>query len=282
MIPSWLLKFHPEKCKHVRIGKKSIEANYTLQGEEVPKTTTEKDIGVTIDERLDFEEHISIKVKKANSTFAIIRRSFNFLNEETFLPLYKSLVRTHLEYANTVWAPYKLKDIEKLENVQRRATKQIPGFNNLTYPERLKRLKLPTLAFRRIRGDMIEAYKFIHGIYDKNTKNIIKMWDSCTDRHSKRKNRLKIYPQQCTTNQRKHSFAVRVAKIWNNLPHEVVNAKSVNAFKNKLDRFWKNQELLYDNHRAEIKTGTGNILQWEEEEDLESGEEDPTCTRKLR
>jgi hypothetical protein len=51
--------------------------------------------------------------------------------------------------------------VDKIESVQKRATKQTPGFNNLSYPERLKKLKLPTMAYRRIRGDMIETYKII-------------------------------------------------------------------------------------------------------------------------
>ena len=67
------------------------------------------------------------KVIKANSVFAAIRRTFKYLNAETFLSIYKTLVRTHLEYANSVWAPYKKKHIDKIECVQKRATKQIPG-----------------------------------------------------------------------------------------------------------------------------------------------------------
>jgi hypothetical protein len=54
------------------------------------------------------------------------------------------------------------KYIDKIESMQKRATKQIPGFNNLSYPERLKKLKLPTIAYRRIMGDMIETYKIIN------------------------------------------------------------------------------------------------------------------------
>ena len=97
----------------------------------------------------------------------MIRRSFQFLNIKTFLPLYKALVRSGLEYGEAIWSPYKMKDIEKVEGVQRRATKVVPGLSEKTYEERLRILKLPTLRHRRIRGDMIETYKIVHGIYDK-------------------------------------------------------------------------------------------------------------------
>jgi hypothetical protein len=50
-------------------------------------------------------------------------------------------------------------DIEKIGNVQRRATKQVPTLKNMEYNERLKKLKMPTLKYRRMRGDMIEVFK---------------------------------------------------------------------------------------------------------------------------
>ncbi|PJE77296.1 hypothetical protein CI610_03788 [invertebrate metagenome] len=61
-----------------------------------------------VDRFLAFEDQISSQVKKANSMFAVIRRSFQFLNEHNFSLLYKTLVRVHLEYANTVWHPSNL------------------------------------------------------------------------------------------------------------------------------------------------------------------------------
>ncbi len=166
----WLLKFHPEKCKVMTYGNTQGTGafNYTLCSDNIDhvleRPTNETDIGVIFDCNLNFYANINTKVNKANSTFAVIRRSFKFLNELTFLPLYKSLVRCHLEYAVPVWYLYKAKYLDLIENVQRRATKQLPGFRNLTYEERLKRLKLPTLAYRRARGDMIEVFKIVHNI----------------------------------------------------------------------------------------------------------------------
>jgi hypothetical protein len=67
---------------------------------------------------------------------------------------------------SSIWSPYKKKDIETIENVQKRATRMLPQMKNLNYEERLKLLKMPTLKFRRMRGDMIEAFKILTRLYD--------------------------------------------------------------------------------------------------------------------
>jgi hypothetical protein len=75
-------------------------------------------IGVVIDEELSFDKHICEKVNKANSIFAVLRRTFRNLNADIFLPLYKTLVRTQLDYANSIWTPCKKKYIDKIESVR--------------------------------------------------------------------------------------------------------------------------------------------------------------------
>ena len=106
---------------------------------------------------------------------AVIRRSFTTLNQHNFVPLYKPLVRSHLDYAISIWSPYKQKYKDAIKNVHRRATKQLPGMKNIPYEERLQRLKLPTLAYRRTHGDMIEVYKLLQGKYDSDVFNIVKL-----------------------------------------------------------------------------------------------------------
>jgi len=272
---TWLLQLHPEKCKYLHIGKNLHwqDRKYDLGGKTIERSVEEKDIGVIIDQNLTFSKHISENVKKAHSMTAMIRRIFQFLDAKTFIPLYKTMVRTHLEYAHSVWAPFRAKDIDMIEGVQRRATKIIPGFAELTYEERLKRLKLPTLSYRRQRGDMIEVYKIIHGIYDSRVNKVLKLNNEVVDRTSTRGNPFKLYTQRPRLEMRKYSFSVRVAKVWNSLPEKVVTAKTVDSFKNRLDNFWRDQDILYC-HKAELSTGSHRVLDTPEESD----EEDPEGT----
>jgi len=101
--------------------------------------------------------------KKAMKILDIIRRQFKNMDKETFLILYKSLVRLHIEYAIQAWSPHFIKDIDCLEKVQPRATTLIKGFKKYSYEDRLLMPGLTTLEKRRLRGDLIEIYKILSG-----------------------------------------------------------------------------------------------------------------------
>ena len=131
----WMLDFHPDKCKYMRIGRSAIEEKRYRVHNNISKTETGKDIGVIIDNKLKFSEHLSEKINKANKIVGLIRRTFVYLDSPMFKSLYTALVRPHLEYANQVWCPHLIKDIEAVENVQRRATKQLSELKDLPYED---------------------------------------------------------------------------------------------------------------------------------------------------
>ncbi|XP_069109330.1 uncharacterized protein B0403.1-like [Argopecten irradians] len=130
----------------------------------IDKTNQEKDLGVFVDDKLNFSTHVQKTASKANQITGIIYRSFTYMSPAIFTTLYKALIRPHLEYASTTWSPLYVKDKISIEGVQRRATKRIPTLEGKTYTERLKILGLPTLEYRRERADMIQVYKIINNI----------------------------------------------------------------------------------------------------------------------
>ncbi|MEJ1594469.1 hypothetical protein SMA75_25615, partial [Escherichia coli] len=133
-----------------------------------------------------------------------------------------SLVRPHLEYAVQFWSPYFQKDEKKLESVQRRATKLIPGFRGLPYEERLKRLDMFSLKDRRIRGDLIQTFKIVKNIDNVNRDNFFELSSQLMTRN----NGFKLKGQRFNTDLRKNYFNVRVIDYWNKLPASVVQANT--------------------------------------------------------
>ena len=265
----WMLTLHPDKCTHMEIGKNNVGENqyYTTMNNVTTTIDThdkQKDLGVTFDSKLTFDQHISQVVNEATKMTKIIRRSFQFLDKHTFLPLYKTMVRTHLDYAMAVWHPYKIKHKIALENIQRRATKELPGMRDLSYIERLKLLKLPTLGYRRLRGDMIEVYKIIHNIYDHESVPHLLKNNEISQRTGNRGHSLKLFIQRAKLNLRKNVFPIRITEPWNSLPDTVVTAKSLNSFKIRLDKFWYNQDIVYDFEAplriTNNRTGTRDLI----------------------
>ena len=242
----WLLKFHPDKCKTMTIGKSDQDHQYYMVLPDsshtiLERVTSEKDLGVIFDNNLNFREEIASRVSKANKIMGIIRRTFLHLNKDNFILLFKALVRPHTEYGATIWSPQYMKDIELLENVQRRATRLIPGLRDLPYEDRLRTLRLPTLRYRRLRGDMIETYKMLHEIYD-NTDQLLHLNTSS----STRGHQLKLAKRHARLNIRLNCFGYRVVSPWNSLPDSVVTSPTLNTFKSRLDRHWMSHPCLYD------------------------------------
>ena len=107
-------------------------------------------------------DQVNKATNAAKAIIAQLRNSFKYFDAELVRLLYVSLIRPHLEYAVPVWNPYLKKDIEKLEDVQHRATRLVPSIKKISYEERIKILKLTTLETRRKRGDLIEFYKILN------------------------------------------------------------------------------------------------------------------------
>ena len=198
-----------------------------------------------MDNKLKFETHIDEKATKANAIMGVIRRAFRHLDSSTFSKLYKALVRPHLEYAQSVWSPHQVKDIKKLEQIQRRATKQVGDLKNLSYKERLQRLKLPTLVYRRMRGDLIEVYKTLTGKYDPLVSDFLPLHNTVRGNRT-RGHSLKLLKRDFRVDICRYSFSRRVVEPWNSLPEVVVSAPSLYSFENRLDRYWSKLDVKYD------------------------------------
>ena len=231
----WGLHFNVNKCHVLHIGYNNPRYKYILKSGEDESVLNicleEKDLGVIFDGKLSFDAHIQNCISKANRILGIIKRSFSYLDKELFLLIYKSMVRPHLEYANSIWSPKLKRQSAAIERVQRRATK-LYEIRQWSYERRLKFLNLPSLKYRRYRGDLIQTYKIIHKIDDLKTEDFFTIRN---DTNTRSKN-VNFYIEKCSSNSKLHSFSYRSRRYWNSLSKITKEARDLNSFKNLLDK----------------------------------------------
>ena len=127
----WQMLFNFGKCKCLHIGPGNTGMNYEIGGTILSKTGKEKDLGVTMNANMTVSEQCRIAASKGNQVLGMIRRNITYKENSFIVPLYKAIVRSHLEYCIHAWNPHLRKDIYMLEKIQRRATKFIPGLRDL-------------------------------------------------------------------------------------------------------------------------------------------------------
>ena len=221
----WLLRFNATKCVVLKI-KLSIQYMYTLNGHLLEHVSSQKDLGVTISDSLKSAEHVNTIVKRANQRIGMVKRCFTDLTKNKVLILYKAIIRPILEYASPTWNPHLIKDINALESVQRRCLRLVR-----------EDVSLPSLASRREEADLVEVYKFTHGLYKNGLSNMFNYSENRFRSHS-----FKLQKRRFNTTLRQHFFSERVITRWNELPEDVVTAPTPATFRERLRSLSNDEE----------------------------------------
>lgn len=229
---TWQLQIAAKKCFVCTINNCdcNTRSSYGINGETFAHVENVRDLGVTVDKHLKFDEHVSKIVHKASSRAHLILKSFRSRDKHIMVKAFCTYVRPLLEYCSPAWSPHTLCLINKIEKVQRFFTKRITGLRETPYAERLKALRLQSLEYRRLFADLVLCFKIIHG--DCNTV----LSDSLTVNNNSRTRGhiLKLYKYPCNNNLSKYYFTNRIVNVWNSLPEETVTAANVYVFKRQL------------------------------------------------
>jgi len=206
--------FNKGKCRVLHLGRNNPMHLYRLGVDLLENSSVKRDLGVLVDDRLTMSQPCALAAKKANGILRYIRRSVASRLRDVLLPLYFALVRPHLEYSVQFWAAQFKKDEELLETVQRRATKMMRRLERLSYKEMLRELGLFILKKRRLRGDLLTAYKYLnHGCEEDGARFFSVVPIGRTRDNGHKPNHKKLH-----VNMRKNFSTLRVAGHWNRLP----------------------------------------------------------------
>jgi hypothetical protein len=222
------LKLAFNKCFILHLNPRiSLNYKYTMKDVEIMKKDVIRDLGIMIDDKLTFEEHITLMIKKAGLVSNIILHNFKCRDLNFLSIAFKAFVRPILEYGNEIFHPKLIKDIARIELVQRQFTRRISSLRDKEYPSRLKALDLESLELRRIRAGLTFIYKMRHGLV-KVSNRITEM-----PQRNRRAHGQQLHIEVMKTKQRQ-SLIFSLVNIWNKLKNETVESTDLLTFKKAL------------------------------------------------
>ena len=207
----------------------------TTEGKILEASHYTRDLGVYLSDDCTWSYHINSMTKDAHRIASWVLGAFRDRSILTMVTLFKSLVRSKLEYCCPLWNPSKISDIQTIENVQKQFTRKICGMSNLDYWERLKELKLLSLQRRRERYTIIHTWKILN---DKAPNNIgMKFYPSARLGIRASVPKFNHQAQESYSTAFDDSFGVKATKLWNTLPKSVNSITTLEPFKVALGSF---------------------------------------------
>ena len=286
------MKFHPQKCKALSVARSFRNHNiwelfpfhiyyYNLNGTDLDYVDSENDLGVVVNNLLNFRENILKLCSKASSRLGFVKRTLHFVKDQKKKrAFYLALVRSIFEHCSVIWRPSSSDMIQKVEGIQRRAVKWILSeqdhhYSDFEYIKRLKDLDMLPMEYKFIYTDLVQFHRIFYGHsvvklptylepLDNDDRNRFRSnvpppnrygqdtvaSDDILDLGSMRNRRMDKSSLKCnieaTAPSFKNSFFFRAHILWNNLPVDVRELNMSTEFQIKLrHHLW---DVILDPH----------------------------------
>jgi hypothetical protein len=214
-----------------------------MNGIAIEKIQNINDLGLNVNNNLNWDNHINLTLKKANQRLGYVKRTIGYrCSKDVKLLCYTTLIRPIIEYGSIIWSGVTKKQLIKIESLQRRSTKYIVNNVNMPYYDRLITCNILPLSIRREFLDCTFLYNCLHGIIDFDITNIIKMHTPHSQRND---DELQISHMSVRSELYNRFYPNRIRIIWNNIPYDVRNIDLTplgfnTEFKRKLNQYFTN------------------------------------------
>ena len=231
----WGMCFNPSKCSVLRVSRpksKNLEFQYTLKGETLENVSSTPYLGVCLSETLEWEAYINKITSKANSTLGFLRRNLKACPPKLRETAYFSLVKSSLEYSSAVWDPFRQKDIDKLEKIQRAAARFVTQNYRQTasVTSLIQNLGWTDLKTRRKNSRLLCMFKILNELVEIPINNRL----IPADRRTRGGHNQAYKHIRANTTLGQNSFWHRTIPDWNSLQAAATESKTVAAFKSQL------------------------------------------------
>lgn len=263
------MNFHPQKCKVISVSLRdppllgilpNVQYFYTLGSCPLEYADFEKDLGVYINPKLNFNDHCNRLYDKANQKFGLTKRTCYFVNDvKRKRSLYLSLIRSQFEHCSPVWRPTIKSMLNKLESLQKRCIKWILSeeyirYNShVVYMQKCRQVNLLPISFRFDLNDLILFYKVVNNLIPLKLPDYLSFYTGNTRLRSCHLDNMsivsnigpKIAGYSDNQSQKRtilnKSFFYRTHTKWNSLPMSIRKIDKLNEFRNEvIKHFWKN------------------------------------------
>jgi hypothetical protein len=192
-------------------------------------------LGVLIDQKLNFNEHVASLCAKAGRQINVLCRFKRLLSTSTKLLLYKSFILCHFNYCPLVWHSCGLSNTKRLERLQYRALHFVFNDMSASYEALLDRANMPTLELSRIRMLATEVYKATNNL---SPSFICDLFNDAQPTHSYNLRNKNLKKNPCRTSKfGLNSFTHTAINIWNSLPNNIRTTTDFHVFK-RFIRSW--------------------------------------------
>nr|CAD2185127.1 unnamed protein product [Meloidogyne enterolobii] len=227
------LEIAENKCSVLYVGKNNSQEKYHISENLIPKLQTVRDLGILIDSKLSFSDHINIIIKRAYLSIYRLFKVIRTRKLEQYINIYKTYIRPQLEYASEVWNPMIKANCERLEKIQKYFTKiafKKSGFIKIKYEERLKICNIEKLAIRRQINDLCMIQKILYQNTHLKPENFFAF-------AKKAKRKPLLLQNQRYNSKSRNNFFIRNVTNWNKLPNEIMGIMHKKPFRKYIKKW---------------------------------------------